>query len=207
MSEAFFDRLSAALSGPLPGRDAQRRMAPAWRSAALEPRPDYRNAAVLILLYEEDGGFRFPLIVRSAGPGPHGGQVALPGGGLESGEGDAEAALREAREELGIESGGIRVLGKLTPFGVSASRYRVTAVVARADSPPRIVPAPAEVADWFPAPLEALADGSARGEAAVRHDGADRTVPCYRLSGRIVWGATAVALAELEAVVAGSARR
>jgi 8-oxo-dGTP pyrophosphatase MutT (NUDIX family) len=62
--------------------------------------PDFKHAlppkpgSVLILLYEENGLIRFPLIKRPTYSGAHSGQVSLPGGKAESGETFVETALR-----------------------------------------------------------------------------------------------------------------
>lgn len=199
--DSFIERLREALKGPLPGRAAQLRMAPEWRHHTLESGTDFRRAAVLILLYPEDGVFRFPLIVRSAGPGPHGGQVAFPGGAVEKDETEVEAALREAREELGIDTEGIEVLGALTPLAVNISRFHVTPVVAYAAERPLFKPSPAEVADWFHVSLNELIDDAAKGTIILNRTGNERQAPCYRCSNRIVWGATAIALAEFEDLI------
>ena len=176
-------------------------MSPGWRSSSLEPETEYRKAAVLILLYPGHGSVEFPLIVRSAGPGPHGGQAALPGGALEPGETAAEAALRETREELGVDTSRVEVLGALTPLGVSVSRFSVTPIVAFSPERPVFKPAPAEVAECFYVSTEELIDEASKGRSPVLHDGRLLSVPCYRLGGRIVWGATAIALAEFEAIL------
>lgn len=205
--DAFIDRLREALGKPLPGRPAQLRMAPEWRRGSIDPGADFRRSAVLVLLYPQDGSLRFPLIVRRPGPGPHGGQVALPGGALEAGETETEAALRETREELGIDCAASGVLGALTPLGIGVSRFRVAPIVACLPGTPEVRPSPAEVADWFPVALEELADARASGSAVVSHAGEEREAPCFRLSGRVVWGATAIVLAEFAEVVRTASAR
>ena len=176
-------------------------MAPQWRRLSLDPGADFREAAVLALLYQEAERLVFPLIVRSEGPGPHSGQVAFPGGAVEGGETFVQAALREAREEIGLATDGVEVLGKLTPFGVNSSRFRITPVVAFLPERPCLTPSPAEVAEWFPVSIEELLDAGSKGTALVRHGAEEKAAPCYRFSGRVVWGATAIALAELEEVL------
>jgi len=84
---------------------------------------------VLILLYPEAGELRFPLIQRSSGLNHHANQIGLPGGALEAGESAIEAALRESREELGIDTETVEILRELSPLGLSVSAYTVYPVV------------------------------------------------------------------------------
>src|SRR5436853_7747498 len=74
------------LSLPLPGRDAQLRMAHAERKINLARYKIPQNArwgSVLILLYEDNQAIRFPLILRSTYEGVHSGQIGFPGGKFE----------------------------------------------------------------------------------------------------------------------------
>src|SRR5690349_12877022 len=94
------DTLRHALAGPLPGLDAQLRMAPRLASGP-RPRvaaPDLRPAAALLLIYPYEDRWFIPLTVRGSNLRHHTGQVSLPGGRIEPSEGIEEAALREAQE-------------------------------------------------------------------------------------------------------------
>jgi hypothetical protein len=77
-----------ALAAPLPGPAAQLRMAAQPRSQVAEygPRPAPRPGAVLLLLYPCEGGLCLPLTLRNAHLAHHGGQISLPGGGVEPGD-------------------------------------------------------------------------------------------------------------------------
>ena len=99
------DVLRRALAGPLPGPDAQLRMAPRFEGAP-PPRvadPDFRPAAALLLLYPFEDRWHVPLTGRGSRLRHHTGQVSLPGGRIEPGETPAEAAAREVHEETGLE--------------------------------------------------------------------------------------------------------
>lgn len=206
--------LRDALARPLPGRPAQELMLPAYRFGRpeeAEGRGGWRRAAVLVLLYPEEGQgpeagrLRFPLIERSSEVGRHRGEIGLPGGALEAGETFAEAALREAREELGLEAEAASpaILGALSPLRVPPSGYEVRPFVALLPRRPAFRPEPAEVAALFEAHLSHLLDPAARGEEERLFDGKPFRVPFFRLGGRKVWGATAMMLAELAAVLGG----
>ena len=187
---------------PAPARTALTCTAPQCVAASTA---EYRRAAVLILLYPDGDSYRMPLIVRATGSSPHAGQIGLPGGALEGDETEIAAACREAEEELAIDPRGLEILGTLSPLVVEVSRYTVVPVIARALRVPDFKPAPAEVAAWFSVPLEELLDPSNLDSATVSHLGRSVDVPCFRLAGHIVWGATAMALAEFAALLRGCA--
>lgn len=180
-------------------------MAPAYR---LEPEfsgagGPWREAAVLILLYGDGAVVRFPLMTRPSGNGVHAGQVSLPGGSREAGESLQACALREAREELGVDPSSVRLVRGLSPIGVPPSRFMVHPFVATTASRPSFRPSPAEVAGLFEPSLEELLAAASRCEDEAEFAGRLWRVPFFRLAGLRVWGATAMILSELEALLRG----
>lgn len=121
------------------------------------PLGDRRAAAVVIAVMRgEDGTPVFPLTMRPAKMRAHAGQFALPGGRLDDGETARDAALRELREELGIEVGPGGVLGRLDDY-VTRSGYVMTPFVVWSEqSVDALVPSPDEVAHVFVVPLGEL---------------------------------------------------
>lgn len=175
-------------------------MAPPWRQDSLEAKARYRPSAVLLLLYPEAGELWFPLIRRSGHLHHHPNQIGFPGGALEPGETAETAALRESQEELGIQPEPVRILGQLSPLGVSVSDYTIFPVVGFQEERPAFRPNPNEVAQWFTVSLAELL----REESIINLELEDgRAVPAYKLSGEPVWGATAMILAEF-AMLLGS---
>ena len=87
----------------------------------------------------------------------HAGQYALPGGRAEPGETPAETALRECREEIGLNPNAHQVIGLLDDF-VTESGFCITPVVACMDETLTPVPDPGEVERVFHIPLRELAD-------------------------------------------------
>lgn len=196
------DHLAARLERALPGAGAQRDMEPelAFGRHSHPPPEDARKAAVVIALYERDGVWHVPLVLRPQTMKDHAGQIGLPGGALEPGEESCAAALRELREELGIQPDDVRVLGPLSPIWVFATNFAVTPWLAVASScAPQ--PDPAEVAELLEVPLDHLLDPANRSTCRQRRGPLGFSAPCFRWGPHMIWGATAIILSELVAVV------
>lgn len=202
----LIEKLRARLLQPLPGRAAQERM-----TGRLRPLPDVipphaRDSAVLQLLFPSQGDWHVVLIHRVEDGRAHSGQISFPGGRWEPQDvGFQMTALREAEEEIGIVPSELEVLGALTPLYIPVSYFMVHPFVACCKQPPQFLPSPAEVSEVIVAPLSLLFDDSSKTQATVQPSsmpGLKMEVPAYRLpDGRIIWGATAMMLAELEAVM------
>ena len=195
--DATLDRIREALQQPLPGIPAQdlltpipRREWPAnWDPARL------RHAAGLLLLFPIDRRAHVVLTLRSDRV-RHGGQVSMPGGGVEPGETLEEAALREAHEEVGLATDRVELIGPLSPIDIPVSGFRLHPIVAAAVERPALHPADAEVARILEVDVAALFDASAIAWRAMTRDGTTRQVPCLAAAGVEIWGATAMVLAE-----------
>ncbi|HET7179745.1 MAG TPA: CoA pyrophosphatase [Chryseosolibacter sp.] len=204
--DEFCERLRDRLAMPLPGADAHAR----FRARPVgDVRPLFshktppRPGGVIILLYEEDTLFKFPLIKRPDYDGAHGGQVSFPGGKAEPGEDAVQTALRECHEEIGIAPDRIIVLGKLSNFFVMPSNYIVTPVVAAIDIKPQFKPDPFEVSRILEARVEDLtAEGSIREKEIIAAGKYRMLAPHFEIGGEVVWGATAMMLNEFRMVLA-----
>jgi 8-oxo-dGTP pyrophosphatase MutT (NUDIX family) len=197
-------RLREALRGPLPGLAAQMGMAPIPRPGTeriLDPSLDCRRAGVLVLFYPCDAALCLVLTRRTDEVDSHRGQISFPGGSTDPGEDAAATALREAHEELGVDPARVEVLGQLSPLYIPPSGFCVYPVVAYAAERPEFVPNAAEVAEVLEVSLAHLLDPATRGEEIWPIRGADVRVPFYRVGHHKVWGATAMMLCELLALL------
>jgi 8-oxo-dGTP pyrophosphatase MutT (NUDIX family) len=168
---------------------------PAGESATAAGR--LREAAVLLLLFPRDGDVRFLLTLRPASLSHHAEQISLPGGAVEPRDaGHWEAALRETREELGIETGALVPLGRLATHHINVSAYSVTPFVGWAAESPRLNPDPREVAEVIEARLEDLLAPQSVAEETWTYRDAPWRIAFFRLNGHAVWGATARILAD-----------
>jgi 8-oxo-dGTP pyrophosphatase MutT (NUDIX family) len=195
----WLSRLSAALDRPLPGLAAQMGMAPIPRPGTdriLDPTLNCRRAGVLVLLYPRDGDLSLVLTRRTDEVDTHRGQISLPGGSMDPGEDAASAALREAWEELAVDTTHVEVLGELSPLYIPPSSFCIYPVVAHAAERPNFVPNAGEVAEVLEVSLAHLLDPATRGEEIWPIRGADVRVPFYRVGHHKVWGATAMVLCE-----------
>ncbi|MBC7235698.1 MAG: CoA pyrophosphatase, partial [Chloroflexi bacterium] len=159
-------------------------------------------AAVLLLLYPQDGRLFFPLTKRTERVANHKGQISLPGGALEEGDRTLwDTALREAYEEVGVDPGAVEYIGQLTPLYIPASHYTVTPFVGYAPFKPLFVARAEEVAEIIEMPLDLLLDAEAKGKETRMMQGRLTQVPYYAYRGHVIWGATAMILAELETLL------
>ena len=169
------------------------------------PGANRRPAAVLCALFEEDDQAHVVLTRRSSRLRSHTHQVSFPGGRLDPGEQPLDAALREAREEVGLDPAGVTVLGRLSPLRTTANPAPITPFVAALPRRPVLVPNPAEVERAFTVPLVELTHPEVyREEIWTFPDGGERPMQFFELIGDTVWGATARMLTELLDVVLGA---
>lgn len=155
-----------------------------------------RESAVLLLLYPRDGQTTLVLTLRRHDLNAHAGQVSLPGGRLEPGETPAEAALREAHEEVGIHPSRVRLLGTLASLYIPPSDFEVHPFVGWHEQPAVFAPQPGEVAELLEVPLLSLLDVSTRREEIWNRRGLELQVPFFGVGRHKVWGATAMILSE-----------
>jgi len=199
------ERLAERLAEPLPGHTAHLQMSPVPRTGSepgyVPPVPP-RRGGVLVLFYPSDGGLHLPLILRPTYNGIHSGQVAFPGGGEEEVDADITAtALREAYEEVGILPDDVRILGHLSKLYIAPSNFEVYPTVGWMAQRPNFSIDPYEVAQLLEVPLADFQNPNNRYEEMWNLRGRQVRVPFFKIQGQTVWGATAMMLSELLAVM------
>lgn len=178
---------------------------PVWEpEVRAEPRFTDRapaRAAVLVPVVVREGGPTLLLTERSLQLANHSGQIAFPGGRIDAGDADANAAaLREADEEIGLDRSYVELIGALSNY-VTGTAFVVTPVVGLVRPGFALRLNPGEVADAFEVPLAFLMDPSNHHRHMLEWEGVRRewfSMP-FRdgTNERFIWGATAGMLRNL----------
>jgi 8-oxo-dGTP pyrophosphatase MutT (NUDIX family) len=169
------------------------------------------TAAVLAVLFEEDGEARLVLTRRSTSLRSHRGEVSFPGGRLDPGEDAPTAALREAFEEVALSPALVQVEGWIHPVLTVVTGSLIMPIVASVAERPHLVASPAEVERVFDVSLRELAASdtfheeywSLPGRRTPDSGPADDSFPVwfFEVAGEMVWGATARMIHDLLTVV------
>ena len=155
------------------------------------------SAAVLIGLLTHPDGPHIILTHRHAGLKNHAAEISLPGGRVEATDaGPAEAALREAFEEIGLASHKVELMGCL-PAYMTVSGFSVYPFVGWVEPPVEFALDPREVVEVFEVPLSFVLDpANHRRESAVL-GGKLRDFYVLPYPAHRIWGATAEILVNL----------
>jgi 8-oxo-dGTP pyrophosphatase MutT (NUDIX family) len=148
-------------------------------------------SAVLVLLRDSPEGPEVLLTLRSEDVRDHKGQVSFPGGAAEPGDADETAtALRESFEEVGLDPGRVRILGRLDDC-TTITGYHVVPVVGSIPDFDGLRARTAEIAEVFAFPLVWMADPAHVQRVPWERGGHREEVLMIPFGPRLVWGATA----------------
>jgi 8-oxo-dGTP pyrophosphatase MutT (NUDIX family) len=167
-----------------------------YRPPGVAPYRPTRTAAVLVPVLDQPDP-AILLTLRADHLEHHAGQVSFPGGGADlSDETAVQTALREAKEEIGLEPGAVKPLGFLDRYDI-ISDYRILPVVGLVKAPQEWVLDEREVAGVFTIPLEVAMDPERYRTHRVVKDGVRHLIYSIEWDGHVVWGATAAMLFNL----------
>lgn len=154
-------------------------------------KPDFKKAAVMMLLLNRDGQACVLLTKRTSTVSSHKGQMSFPGGGHEDGDSNLlETALRETCEEMGIAPADIEIAGEFDEF-ISLAGFHVVCYVGFIPHPYRYIINLEEIEDYTEVPLSIFKEERYDRVERVEYEGRNYSVYYYSYDGFIIWGMTA----------------
>lgn len=161
-----------------------------------------KQSAVLVLIYLKNGQWHIPLIQRSIYTGKHSGQISLPGGKPEPTDLDLlDTAIRECQEEIGVRVSRKSILCQLKEVYVPPSNFLITPYLALVETELSFEKDPREVAEVIEVPLKKIAPSTRTLTNLEVEPNTFLRTQAYRINEKIIWGATAIVLSELELVL------
>ena len=155
------------------------------------------KAAVLIPLVLREGGLSVLLTQRTNHLRDHAGQISFPGGRMDpEDQSPNDTALRESKEEIGLDPGRVEIIGHLPQY-LTVSGYSVTPVVGLVQAQAEYVLDEFEVADVFEVPLSFLLDPANHQVRLWQSEQGGRRFYSMPYENRFIWGATAGMLRNL----------
>lgn len=203
----FIQELKQQLQKPLPGEEAQYRMAPSYRPklspqeiAAFNP----RLGGVLLLLYPVNQTWHIAFTKRKEYAGVHSGQMSFPGGKKDEMDTNIiQTALRETEEEIGVNAGKIEVMGSLSQLYIPPSNFLVHPTVGYCINPYPFQPQATEVEQIIEIPVSFFLskEGIDPQREIKLFNGHTVRAPAYVYNEHVIWGATAIILSEFTYLV------
>lgn len=199
----FQSKINHYKTTQLGGMEAQFKLVPKLRLQYSEEKIKNSNpkkAAVLALFYpNENGKACFLLTERASYNGTHSGQISFPGGKIEKNDVNLqETALRETHEEVGVLPSSIVIIREITDVYIPPSNFLATPFLSFIEHKPQFN-TNHEVNEIIEVLLSDLLDDSNLTKVNMNTSYMKNVeVPCFKLNGYNVWGATAMMLSEIK---------
>lgn len=157
-----------------------------------------RFAAVNILLYQKNGEWFFPLMLRTENKNDkHSGQISFPGGSKENSDIDfAKTAKRETSEEIGIDEHYIRIIREISPIFIPPSNFYVHAFISYTKKNPVFTLQESEAVELIEFPINSVLKLRDQPEFRIFPTSRGVEVPVIDFNGYLIWGATSMILYE-----------
>lgn len=158
----------------------------------IQPASSIRAAVLVPVFRREDGELRV-VLVRRGERGPHGGELAFPGGKCEPGDAlPLATALREAHEEVGIAPGQVEILEPLPAIDTLTTGYLIFPFLARISAPAAWHCQEGEIAEVLELEARDLIRPEVRGEELMHlpNSPAPMRIPFYQVGPHRLWGAS-----------------
>lgn len=172
-------------------RDRLRRVLPSL-TKQLTGITSERRAGVLLIFYPKNGEAHILFTKRSQEVAEHKGEISFPGGAYDTQDKTIlQTALRESREELGLNVSEFEILGELDDVYVPPTRFLITPFVAFMNQPPKPKPSLLEISEVLEIPASELLNPSIFREEVREAAGMKRQLQFYSYGQYVIWGATA----------------
>ena len=194
--EIISKQIKDVITEGLPGIEAQLKLSPESRS--LFPDKKHKtDAAILILLYKDiEENICTVFMKRQAYNGAHSAQISFPGGKAETNDQSLlHTALRESKEEIGIDPKKVEIIGKLTELYIPVSNFMVHPYIGIAQSIPKFNIDKTEVDYLITFPVHKLISHTI-SYTNMNYKGKSYRVPYFDIKNEMIWGATAMILSE-----------
>lgn len=194
------EQLTQCFTNSLPGSSAHRELAPEGRSIkAPFPQGHHKKGAIIIPLFPHNTQWYSILIKRPPSMLNHAGQLCFPGGKFDP-QIDTDfldTALREAKEEVGIQIQKHQVIGQLSPLYIPVSDFYVHPFVAILDKAPEFQLQTSEVDHLFEINMADFLQEGKVFKKTILIDNKKVNIPYYDVEGERLWGASAMIFNEL----------
>jgi 8-oxo-dGTP pyrophosphatase MutT (NUDIX family) len=188
--------LENELKKELPGKIAHDMLMPEGRMVTSFERKT-NHASILILIYPDiEDREKIVFIKRPLYDGHHSGQVGFPGGKFElSDKSYKMTALRESKEEIGINTSAVKIIGNLSDLYIAVSNFLVHPYVGYTENTPTFILDKNEVDYIVEFPFNDLIDLEIKMKQDFQTD-RNRKIPYFEINKEVVWGATSMILNE-----------